>query len=277
MELRDLSLFHKVVIWSVIISVTIITVFPFLYLLSLSLSEFSDTFKIICWPLHFKLDNYVEVFQTIGIVHFYRNSIIVALTTVLVNLLLGAPAAYVFARYSNRGTEILYYIFLLGLMIPQQSIVIPLFNNLKLLHLLNNYLTLGLVYPSIGLAFTIFVLRSFFKSFSQEILDAAVIDGSGPYRVFWQIVIPLSRPVLSSVALFQLIWAWDEFLLAFTFINDEKMMTLPAGLSRLQGEYFTNYPVLGAALVLSCIPIIIFYLAAQQQFISGLTAGALKE
>jgi ABC-type glycerol-3-phosphate transport system permease component len=134
-----------------------------------------------------------------------------------------------------------------------------------------------LVYPSIGLAFTIFVLRGFFNSFSQEILDAAVIDGAGPYRVFWQIVMPLSRPVLSSVALFQLIWAWDEFLLAFTFINDEKMMTLPAGLSRMQGEYFTNYPVLGAALVLSCIPIIIFYLAAQQQFISGLTAGALKE
>jgi len=276
MKWGDIKIFYKLIIITILILIAIISLYPFIYLILLSLAKFENSFKIIAWPVNFEIVNYVNVFKKVDLLHFYRNSIIVAIMTVTINILVGAPAAYAFARFKFYFKEVLYVVFLLGVMIPGQAIVIPLFLNLKALNLLNNYLTLGIVYPTIGLAFTIFIMRSFFENLQQDIIDAAIVDGCDQYKIFWKIALPLSRPALVSIVLFQFIWAWDEYLLAFTFLNDESMMTIPAGLAKLQGEYFTDYPVLGAALVLSSLGIIIVFLLTQRHFIKGLTEGAVK-
>jgi raffinose/stachyose/melibiose transport system permease protein len=276
MNWKDFTLLQKITASLLLGAFGAAALIPFLYLASLSLAEFQDTFRIFFWPVNFRFDNFPKAWQAIGSGNYFFNSIWVAFMSVALSIFLGAPAAYAFARFDFRGSGLVYNLFLLSLTLPTQALVVPLFINLKELRLLNNTFALGLVYPALGLAFAIFILRGFFETLPGELADAAVIDGCTPLQCFWKVMLPLPRPAIASVATFQFIWSWDEFLMAFTFINDDLKMTLPAGIARLHGEYFTDYPVLGAALVLSSIPVILFYLSAQRQFIKGITAGAFK-
>jgi len=253
-----------------------ISVIPFLYLLALSLSKYEDAFSVLIIPKGFIWNNYVEAWKTLGVNIYYKNSIIVSVTSLIINIIIGSMAAYGFARFMFRFKEIAYTIFLFGFMIPSQALIIPLFINLRTLHLLNSYFTLILVYPSLGLAFTIFVMRSFFATLPKELTEAAKIEGCTEFQTFWKIMMPLAKPGMAAVSLFQFIWFWDEFLLAITFITDKKKLTLPAGLASLHGEYFINYPVLSAGLVIAIIPVIIIFLIVQRHFVEGLTMGALK-
>ena len=224
----------------------------------------------------FVWQNYVEAWQTINVKIYYRNSLYVTLLALSSNLFLGSLAAFAFARKKIIGKEPLFNLFLAGLILSGESLLIPLFISARLIDLLNNWWTLPLVYTTIGLPFTIFLLRAFYETIPSEIVDASIMDGCSTFQSFRLIMLPLSKSALLTAGLFQFIWIWDEFILSISLVTKDNLKTIPGGLARFMGEYLIDYPVLAAAMVLIIIPVFIVYILTQKQMIKGMTIGAIK-
>jgi multiple sugar transport system permease protein len=161
------------------------------------------------------------------------------------------------------------------LMVPSLTLIIPQFVLAKNLHLLNSRQGLVVVY-SAGIAFGVFLLRGFFEELPQDLLDAAVIDGAGPFRTFWDIALPLARPALAAVAIFSFLYAWDEFTWALTAISDEELYTLPIAIRSFQRQHGTEWGLVFAATTIAVLPTIAVFVLFQRHFIKGVTSGAIK-
>jgi len=185
-------------------------------------------------------------------------------------------AGYGFARLNLPGRRVWFYLILLGLMVPFQSYMIPLYFDLQAYGLLNNYLAVILPGIAAGLPFGIYFMQAFFRSLPAEMSDAARVDGCSEFRVFWHIVLPLTAPGISSLTIFQALWTWNSFLMPLIFLNDEAHRTLPMGLMFFQSRYTSNYALISAGVLITSFPIIVVYLLLQRRFVQGLAAGALK-
>jgi len=276
MRWKELPLWFKVAGYALMLILAFMTLAPFMYFISLSLSKYSDTYNIFLLPKGFEWRNYTAAWDTVNIGLHYRNSLYVTALALVLNLSTGSMAAYALARFRFPAREPIYNLFLAGLILSSETMLIPLFLNAKEFGMLNRWWTLPIIYATLGLPFTIFVLRAFFETLPGELLDAAAIDGCNSLQTYWHIRLPLSRSSLLTVGLFQFVWFWDEFILAISLITDNNLRTLTAGLGKLYGEYFIDYPVLAAALVMTVIPVLIVYVLTQRQMIRGMTMGALK-
>jgi raffinose/stachyose/melibiose transport system permease protein len=195
----------------------------------------------------------------------------------VVTVAISALAGYGLGRLEFLGKPYVYALILIGLTIPIQIALIPLFVNLRWLGLMNTPLALIGPYTAFGLAFGTYIMKAFFEELPRELEEAARIDGATDFRIFWQIMLPLTRPALATISIFLFLQNWNEFLFALTFITENSMRTLPTGIYTLiSSEFYGNYGLLAAALVLFSLPVLILYFIFQQQFIEGLTAGALK-
>lgn len=266
----------RIMIMTFMIVLSAVTLAPFLYFISLSLSSYADTYNVFLWPKGFVWQNYVEAWRTINIGIHYRNSIYVTALALALNLIIGSMAAYAFARIKMLGKEPLFNLFLAGLILSGESLLIPLFISARIIDMLNKWWTLPFVYTAIGLPFTILVLRAFFETIPTDIADAAIMDGCGTFQLFWLIMLPLSKSALLTAGLFQFVWIWDEFILAISLVTNKQLKTLPGGLAKFMGEYFIDYPVLAAAMVLVIVPVLLVYILTQKQLVKGMTMGAIK-
>ena len=266
----------KALLLLVMATVAFVTLAPFCYLVALSLSSYADTFRVFLWPRGFHWQNYVEAWDTVNLAVYFRNSAYVTLVALAINLTVGTMAAYALARFRLPFKEVIFGVFLAGLILSGETLLIPLFLNLQLVGFLNQWWTLPVVYATIGLPFTIFMLRAFFETLPRELVEAAEIDGCNAVQTFAYVMVPLSRSALVTITLFQFVWFWDEFILAISLVTSRSLHTLPAGLAGLQGEYFTNYPVLAAALTLTIVPVVTVFILTQRQLIRGITSGAVK-
>ena len=186
-------------------------------------------------------------------------------------------AGYGLGRIRFAGRGLVYGIVLVGLTIPLQIALIPLFMNLRVLGLLNTRLALIGPYTAFGLAFGTYIMKGFFQGLPRELEEAARLDGAGELGIFARVMLPLTRPALATVAIFVFLQNWNEFLFALTFITEGKMRTLPTGIyALLSSEFYGNYPILAASLVLFSVPVLVLYFVFQREFVEGLTAGALK-
>jgi raffinose/stachyose/melibiose transport system permease protein len=250
---------------------------PGLYMVSLSLMDNPQLFggQLVAWPLH--PENYPAAWVATRIGQLYWNSIYISTSAMLITVAASALAGYGLGRLSFFGRGAIYALLLVGLTIPLQIALIPLFINLKTLQLLNTPWALIGPYTGFGIAFGTYIMKGFFEELPKELEEAARIDGAGDFRIFALIMLPLTRPALATVAIFLFLQNWNEFLFALTFITDSSMRTLPTGIySLLSTEFYGNYPLLAAALVLFSLPVLVLYALFQQQFIAGLTAGAIK-
>jgi raffinose/stachyose/melibiose transport system permease protein len=204
------------------------------------------------------------------------NSLYVTSLTVALVVAFSTPAAYAFARYRFPGRELVFYAFIAAMMIPPQAILIPMFQFLKSLHLLNTLTGLALSYVGGGTAFAIFLMRTFFLSLPRELGDSARIDGCNDFQVFWHIYLPLAGPGVATVVIIQSLYTWNEFMFSNTLITSPGEKTVQAAVFQAVGQYGTDYTALCSGLIIALVPVILVYLALQRQFISGLTAGALK-
>jgi ABC-type glycerol-3-phosphate transport system permease component len=212
---------------------------------------------------------------------YFASSVFVTFTSVAGIVLLGSMAAYALSRFFHPLGRIAYWVFLAGLMIPAQLSVVPLFFELNALGLLDSLWGLVLVYVANGLPFAVFILAGFFRSLPRTFYEAAVVDGCGDAGAFWRVMLPLARPGLATVAIFQFIGIWKEYFYAFMFLSGggpESPRTLPLGLANLAiaAQFRTDYGMLFAGLVIVALPILVFYLVVQRHVIKGITAGALK-
>jgi raffinose/stachyose/melibiose transport system permease protein len=273
---RPLRAGHGVV-WVVLLGALGISLAPGLYMLSLSLMDNPQLFagRVVPWPLH--PENYPRAWVASNIGRLYWNSIYVSVVSMVVTVAISALAGYGLGRIRFAGRGLVYGIVLVGLTIPLQIALIPLFMNLRMLGLINTPLALIGPYTAFGLAFGTYVMTGFFAELPRELEDAARLDGAGDLQIFARVMLPLTRPALATVGIFVFLQNWNEFLFALTFITEGRMRTLPTGIyALLSSEFYGNYPILAASLVLFSAPVLALYFIFQQQFIEGLTAGALK-
>ncbi|MGH7995326.1 MAG: carbohydrate ABC transporter permease [Opitutaceae bacterium] len=228
-----------------------------------------------------RFGNYAHAWRQAHFGEYFLNSVGVTVISVGLIVFLGAMAAYALARFSHPLGRAAYWLFLAGLMIPAQLAVVPLFFELRSIGLLNTRPGLVLVYTANGLPFAVFILAGFFRSLPRALYEAAVIDGCGEFGAFRRVVLPLARPGLVTVAIFQFIGVWKEYFFAFMLLGGDtsgRAKTLPLGLANLSitAEYRTDYGMLFAGLVMVTVPILIVYLLLQRHIVKGVAAGALK-
>lgn len=233
---------------------------------------FRDPFGL---PGIWRWGNFSEAWVTGGLGRLYLNSILVTSVAVAITVFAATAAAFAFARLEFRGRDLIYRVFLIGLLLPPPAIAIPLFTQLREMQLLNTVWALILPGAAWSLAITIFIMRSYFISFRPDMEEAALLDGCSIWQVFWHISVPMVKPAMLTVTVLNTINIWNELLFALLFISDEEKRTLPAGLVRFYGFHSTDYALVFAALTISILPILGLYFILQRQVIAGLTSIAM--
>jgi ABC-type glycerol-3-phosphate transport system permease component len=276
--------FSRSVAFAALLGYSAWLVFPMVWVAYSSLKPddaiFRDTFALPS-ASDLRTDNYARAWSGAHFGGYFANSVVVTGASVVLIVSLGAMAAYALARFSHPAGRVVFGIMMAGLTIPAQLAVVPLFFELRSLGLLNSRTGLILVYTANGLPFAIFILAGFFKSLPRSLYEAAVVDGCGEFSAFWRVLLPLARPGLVTVAIFQFIGVWREYFYAFMLVNGDTAhtaRTLPLGLANLSitAEYRTEYGMLFAGIILVTLPILAVYLALQRQIVRGIAAGALK-
>ncbi|HEY7468012.1 MAG TPA: carbohydrate ABC transporter permease [Acidimicrobiia bacterium] len=220
--------------------------------------------------------NYQRTFTDPGFYRWVVNSVLIALVTTLLVLPAASLAAFVMARYRFRGREFFFTLFALGLLFPVAVAILPLFITLRQTGLLNSPLGIALPQAAFLLPLSIVILRPFFRGIPRDLEDAAAIDGCGPLRFYWSVMLPLSRPVLSTIAVLAVVSSWNAFLLPLLVLIQPEQWTLPLGINNISAQYVTDTAAILAYTTVAMIPALVFYFIAQRQIVSGLTAGGVK-
>jgi ABC-type glycerol-3-phosphate transport system permease component len=259
------------------IALAALILLPFFWMLSVSLKPAEEPFAIPArlWPENPTLENYVTAFRPEFRIYFL-NSVIVSGLTVVISVTLGLLAAYSFTRSQSRALLILMGLVAAAQMFPASAIIIPIYKMMKSADLLNTYASLILAYVTITLPVAIWMLRGFLARLPIELDEAAAVDGAGPLRTFFSIIVPLCKPGIVATSVFVLIVTWQEFLFALSFTSTKEMRTLPVGMNDFIGQYGIRYGELMASSVLISLPVIAVFFLLQRQFVAGLTAGAVK-
>jgi putative chitobiose transport system permease protein len=257
--------------------VTLLAVGPFLWLVSTSLKSgheniFSYPPKFI--PENITLENYITVMETFPFWTYLWNSIVVAVLTVVLNIIFCSLAAYPLARMQFRGKNIVFILIISTMMIPFQLLMIPIYLMALKLGLQNTYA--GLVLPHATTAFGIFLMRQAFLTIPYELDESARMDGANAFQIWWRILMPLVKPSIVTLAIFTFVMAWGDFLWPLIILNDQDMYTLPLGVNSLAGNFSSNWRLIAAGAVISVLPIIIFFALMQRHFIEGAMKGAVK-
>jgi ABC-type glycerol-3-phosphate transport system permease component len=253
------------------------TVFPFLWMLATSVRPSNTVFGGGIVPKSVTGDAYARAWTQLEYPTHLWNSIYVTTATVVIVLALATLGGYAFAKLEFAGKQLIYVILLSTLMLPLTAIIIPLFLEMRTLNLLNTRQGLILVYVGGALPFAMFLMRAFFETLPDELIQAARVDGAGEFRIFTRVMLPLAAPGVATVVIFQFLSTWNEFLLAQTFISAPEYLPLQPVLYGVVGQHSTDWPLLTAALTMSVVPIIVVYVRMQRRFVAGMTLGAVKD
>lgn len=264
------------VVWIFIGIGLIITLFPFAWVVSLSLRIEKEVFTAILFPEHVRLRNYIDAWVKFDFTMLFKNSIVITFTSVVVTVFVSALAGYGFAKFRLKASNILFHLILSGIMVPPIAVVIPLFVFMRRLGLFNSYPSIIFPYIVFGLPIATLIFKTYIQNLDNDILDAARIDGCGEFRIFLRILLPIIKPALATVTIFTFMANWNEFLLAVIFLQDKKLHTLPLGMAVFVGQYSAPWQLIGSGVVISILPVLLLFFILQNQFIRGLTAGALK-
>lgn len=268
---------QKAIIYFFLLALAFINLYPIFVLALSSLKTTPEIFlKPFSLPKVWKFSNYVEAWNKANFASFFKNSIIVTTFSLGAIVLVSSMAAYVIARFEFRGKKFLFLYLIAGLALPVRLAIIPIFVLIRDLHLQDTYLSLILVYTAGGIAFSMFLLVNFFKSLPRELEDSAKIDGAGPFRVYWSIDMPLLKPAIATVVIFNFVDIWNDFFFPLILINKDSLKTIPLGIQAFYGEYGVQWNLLFAGLNISVIPVLLIFVIMSRQFIAGLTEGAIK-
>jgi ABC-type glycerol-3-phosphate transport system permease component len=263
-------------VYPFLIVIAALLLYPVAWMLYSSLKSNTAVLQDV-FGLPSKLDftNYREAFGTAGVGVWLKNSAIVAIASTAAVLALSALAAYGFAAFSFRGKELVFVTVLVGLMVPPQALIIAGFQWMSALHLIDTYWALIFTYCGWS-SFGILVLRNFFESVPREVREAARVDGANHWQMFTRIMLPLARPSLATVAIFNFLWVWNEFIYPLVYIQDEAHQTIPLGILEFQGRAGIQWGLLMAVLTVATLVPLLVYIVFQRQFVRGLLEGAVK-
>jgi len=259
-----------------LISVSITCIFPLLWMVSSALKTQSTVFSdMSIIPKHPHFENFVRACVEGGFGMYFLNSLIYTVTVVVGIVLVSSLAAFAFSRLHFPGKNAFFIMFLAAMMIPLPGSFVPLYVLMVKLHLVNTRIGYILCLINVGLSFSIFLLKTFFDKMPKELEDAARIDGCNRLGVYWHVALPLAKPAIAVIIIFNALNVWNEYILATLILSSKNLMPLQRGLIVFQGAHVTQYPLLMAGITLTIIPILLIYLFMQKYIIKGITAGAL--
>ncbi|SRR5690606_10411376 len=272
-----IRLLFRVAIVIVVLTGAFTMLLPFLWMILTSLKTDQNVFTIpVTWlPEEFQWGNYLKAWEIADFSRYIFNSLFVTTIIMIFSLLFNSMAGYAFAKYRFRAREPLFLLLLSTMMIPGQVTMIPVYLILEQLGFLDSYF--GLIVPGLATAFGIFIMRQFMLSIPDDFIDAARIDGASEARIFFQIILPISKPAISALGIFTFVGAWNDFLFPLLVISSDSMKTLPLAIASLAaGQYVQSWPLLMAAATFITLPVIVVFFIGQRYFIEGIAMTGIK-
>lgn len=266
----------KVVMYGGLIFWTIIQLFPLYWLFTFSLKSNAEIFggNIIGLPTEWHWEHYATVFGQAHIYKYLINSLLVAAVTIVATAILASMASYALVRLKWKLSSVVYILFLLGMMLSLQAVLLPLYRNLKTIR--DTLWSLIVPYVAFNLPMAILLISGSLKTIPKEMEEAAFIDGASLYKIFFKIILPLLKPIISTVAILNFLDSWNELMLAQTFINSDQWMTITVGVNNMVGRYSTKWGLIGAGLTIATIPTLLLYAFLSNNIQESLAAGAVK-
>ncbi|MBM7702662.1 carbohydrate ABC transporter permease [Metabacillus iocasae] len=250
---------------------------PFYYVVSNSLKSFAEILtNTSALPSSLQWSNYVEAFDRMNYLKVFSNSLIITVASNVVIVIFCSMAAYMLVRTKKKISNIIFFTFVAAMVIPFQSIMIPLVKTASSLGLINSIWGLVIMYLGFGSGLAIFLYHGFIKGIPVELEEAAIIDGCSTLGVFWRIVFPLLKPITVTIVILNSLWIWNDFLLPLLVLQDPELRTIPLATFFFFGQYTKQWDLALAALVISIIPLLIFFFAMQKHIIKGITSGSIK-
>lgn len=250
---------------------------PFYYLLVNTFKQPQDaTMSPMSLPIkNFTLDLYKQALGSINFLSSLKNSVIITVVSVCIIIVIGSMASYAINRHQNKLTKFLFFYFLIGFMVPAQTTMIPLFNLMSKLGLQNSIVGMIVLYSS-WCNFALFMYQGFLGGVPKDLEEAARIDGANLWQLFWKIVFPLLKPVTTTIAIFDVMWIWNDFMMPYLFISSSDKFTLIMEVYKGVGQFSNNWTVMLCTMVIVLLPISVFYILMQRHIIEGITSGAVK-
>ena len=270
----------KVILFTILFILTAVVMVPFLWSILLSFKTNNEIVNApTALPAVFNFDNYVRALETLDLPSMYKNTIIIAVVAEFITLIITFMSSFAISRLvfsKERNRKALYYYFLFGLAVPIYILLFPVYRLNAAMGVLDTYLALILPYIAVAIAFNSLLFVGFLNDFPREVEEAAIIDGCGVIKLCAQIIVPIIKPIFATVIVFNVIYIWNEFPFAVTYITSPNMFTLSLSASMFKGQFSMDYSGMIAATVLIMIPQLIFYIFLQKYIISGMTEGAVK-
>lgn len=272
-----LKKFGSLLVNVIISAFSLFCLFPVVWMLYSSLKEESE-FKrnLLSLPIQLHFENYLTSVKTGKMDTAFVNSVLVSVTAVAVLLFIAFLAGTIFGRYVFKGKTLLYTMFLLGMLIPVHSLLVPVFIELKIFSLNNNRFVLALIYAAFGLPKAIFLMTTYASTIPRELEEAAIIDGGNTHDVFFRIFLPISKPILSTITILSFLDAWNEFPFSLILMGKPELKTLPIALTYFTGQYSVDYTPMMAGLAIATLPVVIVYFIFHKKIMEGMVAGAVK-
>ncbi len=266
-----------IVLQIVMVIIALIFLAPFYFLLVNSVKSLGDIMVDAAnWPTAFHFDNYSKAWEMTRFPEAFANSVIITIISNLIIAMLSAMAAYRMVRSNTRFNQIVFMLFVSAMVIPFQSIMIPLLQVINFLGVNNSIVGLILSYLGLGIPLSVFLFHGFVKGIPLEIEEAATVDGASPFRVFARIVLPMLKPMMVTVIILNCLWVWNDYLLPSLILQSPELRTIPLATFAFFGQYSKQWDMALPALVLGITPIIIFFLSLQKYIVEGVAAGSVK-
>ncbi|MBW1213233.1 carbohydrate ABC transporter permease [Pantoea allii] len=271
--MKSTPILSRALIWIV----ALMTIMPFLMAFMTSFKTQMELFQgVFHLPASLNVKNYITAWQQGHFNVYFMNSVLVVFPVVLCSILLGILAGFGFALLKIPGKKVVAGMLALGMVLPSEAFIIPLYHELHWMGLTNTYLALILPQIALSLPFTTLMIASAFQQVPKELVEAAVMDGAPRVKILWGILVPAIWPTISTLALLLFIWTWNEFLIPLILVNKDELRTLPIGMMFFQNKNTIDIPVLMAGAMIVIMPLIVVFLFFQRKFISGVTEGAVK-
>jgi raffinose/stachyose/melibiose transport system permease protein len=275
---KNMKKLRKNVLFAVLLMIAFVQIFPLYWLITFSLKTNGEIFgeNVMGLPRYWRFVNYTTALNDGGIIRYFLNSVFYSGVTVVIVGIVTAMAAYAIARMKWKQKNVVFSIFALGIMVPIQAALLPLFQVLDKLGLKGGYLGLMIPYIAFGIPMSVMILTGFYKGIPREMEEAAYMDGCGIIKCFITIMLPMIKPSLATASIFTFLGSWNELMFANTLVDSDKYRTLPVGIMSFAGQYSTDWGLIGAGMVIATLPTIVVYFFFSNQVQESLIAGAVK-
>jgi multiple sugar transport system permease protein len=272
--LRKGKFVKNIITYGLLTLIGLIMIFPFVWMISTSLKSGTEIYNLSLIPENPTLGNYIRVFSTSNFGRWFMNSFILSTITVISVLFMDSLVGYTFAKLDFKGKKLMFILILSTMMVPTEMLIIPWYLMVNKLQWINSYWSL--LFPGLCTAFGIFMMRQFFTSIPDDLLDAGRIDGLSEFGVFWRVAMPLVKPALSALGIFTFLGNWNAFLWPVIAVDDPQIYTLPVGLSLFSGEVYNQWDLIMTGATIATLPVLIVFFIFQKQIIEGIHLTGVK-